>query len=188
MHRRKRRWDARKLAPLHAALGINHFDRSEMKIIPYEQLFREQVVALALDAWKPVFPKTRNDVPSFVYENFWPEGWEIRQAAEVGALLDNQPDQVWLAMENDSLVGFVSATIHPEDQMGEVTIIAVTPNAQKRGIGKSLLEFAESYIKGKGMKMVMVETVGDSGHEPARKAYESVGYVSWPVARYFKQL
>lgn len=159
-----------------------------MKIIPYDESFRDQVITLALDAWRPVFPKTKCDVPLFVYENFWPQGWEVRQATDVGALLDGNPREIWLAMENDSLVGFVGAAIHPEDQMGEVTIIAVSPDHQQRGVGKSLLEFAESYIKGKGMKMVMVETVGDSGHEPARKAYESQGYVSWPVARYFKEL
>lgn len=159
-----------------------------MKIVPYDESFREQVIGLTLDAWRPVFPKTKSDVPLFVYDNFWPQGWEIRQATDVGALIDSNPGEVWLAMENDLLVGFVGAAIHPEDRMGEVTIIAVSPDHQQRGIGKSLLAFAESYIKEKGMEMVMVETVGDSGHEPARKAYESQGYVLWPVARYFKKL
>jgi len=159
-----------------------------MNIVPYDESFRDQVIALTLDAWRPVFPKTRLDVPLFVYENFWPQGWETRQATDVGALIDSNPGEIWLAMENGSLVGFVGAAIHPEDRMGEVTIIAVSPDHQQRSIGKSLLAFAESYIKEKGMKMVMVETVGDSVHEPARKVYESQGYVLWPVARYFKEL
>lgn len=158
-----------------------------MKIVPYDKCFRDQVIALTLDAWRPVFPKTRADVPLFVCENFWPQGWEIRQANDVGAHIDSNPGEIWLAMEDDVLLGFVGAAIHPEDRMGEVTIIAVSPDHQQRGIGKALLAFAESYIKGKGMKMVMVETVGDSGHEPARKTYESHGYVQWPVARYFKE-
>ena len=38
------------------------------------------------------------------------------------------------------------------------------------------------------MKVVMVETVGDSGHEPARRTYEAMDYVRWPFARYFKPL
>jgi GNAT superfamily N-acetyltransferase len=159
-----------------------------MKILPYDKSLRDQVIALTLDAWRPVFPKTKSDVPQFVYENFWPQGWEARQATDVGSLIDSNPGEIWLAIVDDSLAGFVGAAIHPEDRMGEVTIIAVSPDHQQQGIGKCLLEFAESYIKGQGMKMVMVETVGDSGHEPARKAYESQGYVLWPVARYFKEL
>jgi hypothetical protein len=38
------------------------------------------------------------------------------------------------------------------------------------------------------MKMIMVETIGDRGHEPARRAYEVVGFQRWPVARYFKEV
>ena len=111
-----------------------------MKIVPYDESFRDQVIALTLDAWRPVFPKTKSDVPPFVYDNFWPQGWEIRQATDVGRLLDSNPREIWLAMENDSLVGFVGAAIHAEDKMGEVTIIAVSPSHQQRGIGKSLID------------------------------------------------
>lgn len=50
------------------------------------------------------------------------------------------------------------------------------------------MQFAEAQIRDAGMSMVMVETVGDSGHAPARAAYEASGYQRWPVARYFKKL
>lgn len=63
-----------------------------MKIVPYDESFREQVIALTLDAWRPVFPKTKSDVPQFVYENFWPQGWEARQATDVGSLIDSNPE------------------------------------------------------------------------------------------------
>ena len=36
--------------------------------------------------------------------------------------------------------------------------------------------------------MIVVETIGDTGHEPARRAYEAVGFQPWPVARFFKEL
>ena len=38
------------------------------------------------------------------------------------------------------------------------------------------------------MVMMMVETGGDPGHEPARAVYGACGYQRWPVARYFKDL
>ena len=160
----------------------------ELKIIGYGEEFREQVIDLAIRAWEPVFPLTRREVPGFVYDNFWPQGWEVRQAAEVSALLDRDPDSVWLALHSGVLAGFVGIAIHPEDRMGEVSIVAVAPDFQRKGIGKALMHFAESQVREKGMKMIMVETVGDSGHEPARRAYESLGYEPWPVARYFKEL
>ena len=159
-----------------------------MNIVPYDNSYRDEVIALSIDAWTPVFRQTQNEVPSFVYNNFYPTGWDQRQAADVGALLDSNPDDIWIYLENEHVIGYVGIAIHPKDNMGEITIIAVLPSYQGRGIGASLLEFGESKIKSCGMKMVMVETVGDSGHKPARQAYESQGYIRWPVARYFKEL
>jgi GNAT superfamily N-acetyltransferase len=157
-------------------------------IVRYESDYREQLLDLVISAWEPVFEKTRSDVPGFVYDNFWPNGWKARQLAEVSTLLESQSEKVWLAVDDGQVVGFVGLAIHPEDQMGEISIVAVSPGHQRQGVGKALIEFAEQSIRAAGMKMVMVETVGDSGHEPARRSYESLGYVSWPVARYFKRL
>lgn len=72
--------------------------------------------------------------------------------------------------------------------MGAIDIIAVAPERQRQGIGRELMDFAESHIRDAGMTMVMIETVDDSGHAPARAAYEASGYERWPVARYFKKL
>jgi ribosomal protein S18 acetylase RimI-like enzyme len=106
----------------------------------------------------------------------------------VKALLDDEPETVWLAYQHESVAGFVGVRIHPEDQMGEIHILAVSPQRQRGGIGRILMTFGERKIRDCGMKMVMVETVGDTGHEPARRIYESFGYRQWPVARYFKPL
>jgi len=38
------------------------------------------------------------------------------------------------------------------------------------------------------MKMAVVETGGDEGHAPARRAYEKVGYTDLPLVRYLKDL
>lgn len=157
-------------------------------IVPYQAGYREQVLDLVIRAWEPVFESTRSEVPGFVYDNFWPNGWKARQLAEISTLLDPQSGKIWLAIESGQPVGLVGLAIHPEDQMGEISIVAVSPGHQRQGVGRALIEFAEQHIRAAGMKMVMIETIGDSGHEPARRSYESLGYVSWPVARYFKQL
>src|SRR5690606_41570489 len=60
-------------------------DMAEHRIIHYRPEFREQVLYLAIRAWEPVFAKTRNDVPRFVYDNLWPLGWRTLHIAEVSA-------------------------------------------------------------------------------------------------------
>lgn len=161
---------------------------SNLKITPYSSDFRDAVVDLTVEAWTPVFGKTENEVPSFVYEAFYPRGWEARQTADVVRLLEDEPENIWLALQDGELAGFIGLRLHPEDQMGEIYIMAVSPAHQRQGIGKALMSFADQQIRKAGMTMVMVETGGDTGHEPARHAYESFGFERWPVARYFKRL
>ena len=161
---------------------------SDIEIIPFDPQHKEAVISLTVRAWTPVFAKTQSDVPRFVYDAFYPDGWEPRQKADVAELLETEPQNIWLAVVGQELAGFMGIRIHAEDQMGEIYIIAVSPNHQRKGIGQQLMQFAEQHIRAAGMKMIMVETIGDAGHEPARRAYEAFGFKQWPVARYFKPL
>lgn len=161
---------------------------SDLRLIPYTPEQRTAVLDLAVEAWTPVFADTSEEVPDFVYDAFYPEGWQARQIEDVGALLDQSEVSVWLLSDNQGLLGFVGFQLHPEDRMGAIHIIAIAPARQRQGLGKRLLNFAEAQIRDAGMSMAMVETVGDTGHAPARAAYEASGYERWPVARYFKKL
>lgn len=161
---------------------------SAIEIIPFGPQHKDAVLDLTLRAWTPVFAKTQSEVPRFVYDAFYPEGWARRQRADVAALLETEPEKLRLAVIGQELAGFLGIRLHPQDRMGEIHIIAVSPDHQRKGIGRHLLQFAEAHIRAAGMKMIMVETVGDTGHEPARRAYEAFGFEPWPVARYFKPL
>ncbi|WP_305985742.1 GNAT family N-acetyltransferase [Roseibium sp. MMSF_3544] len=161
---------------------------SQLDIIPFAAEHREDVLALTIDAWTPVFAKTETGVPRFVFDAFYPDGWQVRQTKDVADLLENEPENIRVAFLDGDLAGFIGLRVHLEDQMGEIYILAVSPRFQRRGIGHTLMKYAEDHIRAQGLKMVMVETGGDDGHAPARETYESFGFVRWPVARYFKEL
>lgn len=139
-------------------------------------------------AWAPVFEKMADAVPDFVYAAFYPQGWWARQKADVRALLVTSDTRFLVAEETGVVLGFVGVRLFPEDQMGEIHIIAVDPDHQRRGIAAALMESAFADIRAAGMTMVMVETGGDPGHAPSRATYEKAGFVRWPLARYFKKL
>ncbi|MCF4097916.1 GNAT family N-acetyltransferase [Maritalea mediterranea] len=160
----------------------------EIEIIPFEAGFRQAVIDLTIDVWTPIFAKTKREVPGFVFEAFYPDGWAARQKQDVGHLLDSEPANIWLAVKNGRLVGFLGLRFHDQDQMGEIYIIAVAPQYQGQGIGRKLMQFAQERTAEMGLSMLMVETIGDTGHAPARRAYEAFGFEEWPVARYFKKL
>ncbi len=160
----------------------------EYDIERYDNSFRDDVLALSMRAWEPVFPKLREAVPEFVYECFYPDGWRARQTTDVGTFLDSDEERIWVAHEARRLLGFVGARVHPEDNMGEIYILAVDPAAQRRGVATALMDKANTALRDEGLAMVMVETGGDPGHSASRATYEAAGFQRWPVARYFKPL
>ncbi|MEM8988111.1 MAG: GNAT family N-acetyltransferase [Pseudomonadota bacterium] len=157
-------------------------------IEPFKQSDLQAVVDLSLRAWDPVFPLMEKETPSYVYGAFYPDGWRVRQAADISAMCQDKDVSVWLARAGGDLAGFAALRVHEEDSMGEVYAIAVEPAFQRRGVGAKLLDFAMQRMRERGLSMAMIETGSDAGHAPARAAYEDAGFELLPVARYFKKL
>ena len=148
------------------------------------------VLELSRSAWTPVFAELRGAVPAFVYDSFYPDGWWERQRTEILTLLADETESVLVARDphTDSIVGWVSTRLHPEDSMGEIYILAVDPDRQRQGVARRLMDAAHEAMRRAGMRMAMVETGDDPGHAGSRASYEAVGYQRWPVARYFLDL
>jgi ribosomal protein S18 acetylase RimI-like enzyme len=135
-----------------------------------------------------VFELLEPAVPAYVYQAFYPQGWRVRQSGDIEAFLKAGTDLVWVALAENTVVGWIGARLHPEDCMGEIYILAVDPDRQQRGIARALMEHAMVSMRAAGMAIVMVETGDDPGHAPSRAAYEGAGFERWPVARYFREL
>jgi GNAT superfamily N-acetyltransferase len=162
-----------------------------MQIRPYNEQDLDAVIRLSLRAWAPVFASIEQAMAPEVYQVFYPEGWRASQQKAVADVCAAQEHQVWIAEEVEeegTPVGFVAVKLHPEGQIGEIYMIAVDPDFQRRGHARALLDVALAWIKEAGMAVAMVETGGDPGHAPARHTYEQSGFGLFPVARYFKKV
>lgn len=159
-----------------------------MQIKPYASHHLDAIIHLSLRAWTPVFASIQNAMNTDVYQAFYPDNWRVSQQKAVEDVCTTEDTNVWVAMDADSIVGFVVVKLHSEDSMGEIYMVAVDPDFQGQGIGTALIEFALTSMKDAGMSIAMVETGGDDGHAPARRTYEKVGFGLLPIARYFKKL
>ena len=146
------------------------------------------MLALSLQAWRPVFEKLEPAVPPYVYKAFYPEGWDVRQASDIQAFLRSEGRLAWGAVEAGAMLGWVGIRLHPEDRMGELYILAVDPDRQREGVATALMDHAMAVMREADMEIVMVETGDDPGHAPSRATYERAGFERWPVARYFRKL
>ncbi len=158
-----------------------------MQIEPYDPRQLDAIICLSLRAWTPVFDSIQKAMDFDVYREFYPD-WRISQQKAVEEVCVATDTKVWIAIDSGSTVGFVAVKLHSESSLGEIYMIAVDPDYQRRGIGIALTEFALDWMKVAGMSVAMVETGGDPGHAPARCTYEKLGFRLFAIARYFKKL
>jgi GNAT superfamily N-acetyltransferase len=158
----------------------------DVEIIRFEQEHLDSVVELSLRAWEPVFDSLKEALDPAVFRAFYPDWREVQRAAVSEACLAKD-HETWVAVADDTVVGFVDTVVRDE-VLGEIHMVAVDPPYQRQGVGTQLVEFAVETLREAGLSVAMVETGGDPGHESARISYEHAGFRLLPVARYFRPL
>jgi mycothiol synthase len=66
---------------------------------------------------------------------------------------------------------------HGHDPIGEIYVIGVDPEFQGQGLGRLLTLAGMTYLKGIGLRTVMLYVEGDNTH--AQKLYEDLGFTRW---------
>jgi ribosomal protein S18 acetylase RimI-like enzyme len=150
----------------------------------------EKVVALSLRAWAPVLDSMRRVLGDAVYLHLYPD-WQSIQARAVEQVC-REAAGTWVADVGGTPVGFVAVVHHgpadDEPYSGEIEMIAVDPQHQRRGVGKQLIDHALDQMRRAGLRLAVVATGGDPGHAPARAAYENAGFTALPLVRYYQAL
>jgi lincosamide nucleotidyltransferase A/C/D/E len=150
---------------------------------------REAVVELSLRAWAPNFASMEKVLGEELSRGLHGDDWRDYQARSVVETVSESTSQVWVATRQQRICGFVVATVvDAAHGLGEVTMLAVDPFDQGRGVGRALVDCATSWLGAIGMRVAMIGTGGDDGHAAARHLYEHAGYSLMPMARYFRAL
>lgn len=159
---------------------------AEPTIREFDEGDLDAVVGLSLRAWAPVFSSVRAVLePSGVWPYLYPGGWRDCQRRAVENTCRSADNQVWVAELDGAVAGFVAVRIDTAAGIGEIDMVAVDPDCQRRGIGLLLTRHAGEMIRTAGVPVAVVETGGDPGHAPARRLYERAGFTQLPIARYF---
>jgi GNAT superfamily N-acetyltransferase len=146
------------------------------------------VVELSIRAWEPVFASMEQVLgESGIFAEMYPE-WRVAQRRAVRDACTTDGMHVWIAEVDSTVAGFVAARLDQAECMGEIYMLAVDPPYQRQGVALQLTSAALEWFKHNGMALAMVETGGDPGHAPARRAYQRAGFVQLPIARYFMKL
>lgn len=158
-----------------------------MPITPFQQQHLSSLIDLSLRAWAPVFASIQSAMSDEVFSAMHND-WRDDQRRAVEMVCSNEDIRVWVAIAEDDVTGFVAVKLEEVSRTGEICMLAVDPGFQQQGIGTALTEFAVEQMQLAGMRVAMVESGGDPGHEPARNTYEACGFERFPIVRYFRRL
>jgi GNAT superfamily N-acetyltransferase len=158
------------------------------QIRPFASDDNEAVVQLSLLAWEPVFASFRQLFGPAVFARLYPD-WQKQQREVVEKFCQGgEHTSAWVAEVEGVIAGFIVYALNDAEKMGVVELLAVHPEYQHRGVATSLNTFALDQMRASGMTMASLQTGGDPGHAPARKAYEKAGYRAFPTVWYYQLL
>jgi GNAT superfamily N-acetyltransferase len=160
------------------------------QIRAYEAADHDAVVALSLRAWAPVFASMEAVLGADLAALLHGEDWREHQARSVSETLGALSSRAWVTEVDGEVAGFAVARVADEARrIGEVALVAVDPDRQRRGLGRALTDHATDWLREEPeMLVAVIGTGGDEGHAPARRVYEQAGYRLMPAAQYFKVL
>jgi mycothiol synthase len=88
------------------------------------------------------------------------------------------PEGFFLAVEAKKIVGFCWTKIHHDfinqDPVGEIYVLGVDPDAQGKGLGRTLTLAGMHYLAEKGLKQSMLYV--DADNESGKALYSSLGF------------
>ncbi len=82
-----------------------------------------------------------------------------------------------ICFQGKTLLGYIGCRIAIDE--GEITNVAVSPQARRRGVGRRMLDQAMLLLKNRGVRQVFLEV--RESNLPAQRLYEQAGFV--PVGR-----
>ncbi|MFZ4299406.1 mycothiol synthase [Streptomyces cinereoruber] len=89
------------------------------------------------------------------------------------------PKGFFLAEEEGRIVGFHWTKTHAEEQLGEVYVVGVLPDAQGGGLGKALTAIGLRHLAAQGLPTAMLYVDGDNS--AAVRVYEGLGFATHEV-------
>lgn len=159
-----------------------------MRIRGFQDPDLPQLIDLTIAVFRPLFEQHLPEAigPDVLAHDHG--DWENDYRREVPTLHDPEHDRfVILAEDEGRILGYVGSHIAP-GASGRLEMVAVHPEARRRGIGTALCRAAVDRLGERGVSVVHIGTGGDAFHAPARRLYESLGFSGFPVVDYSKAL
>jgi [ribosomal protein S18]-alanine N-acetyltransferase len=126
----------------------------------------------------------RSDLPALhkIDQACFPPGISY-SARELDRFISHAKSRTWVAEEGEEIAGFLILAQEPQ-KVGHIITIDVVESRRRTGVGRTLMDAAEKWAEGKGLKLIYLETADDN--RAAQDFYTSRGYAKVDeVAKYY---
>lgn len=143
-----------------------------IKIITYEPRYKDDFIRLNKQWIETYFRLEQSDLDTFAHidDSIIGRGGQIFLAAD-------EADGEYQSAGH--MVGCCALKPHPETDCHELAKMAVTPEAQGKGIGRKLGEALLDYAKSHGVKRIFLE--GNTRLEASIALYRKLGFKEIPL-------
>jgi ribosomal protein S18 acetylase RimI-like enzyme len=100
--------------------------------------------------------------------------WRYRKAKHIDADAAVHPDGIFVAVEGERILGFVTTRIDKEAGVGHIPNLVVVPEARKHGLGRQLVEYALATFRDLGLTHARIETLAQN--ERGQRLFTSLGF------------
>ncbi len=105
--------------------------------------------------------------------------WFGIEAANQMYIRDIHAQPTFVAYMDDSPVGFLTLTLHSK-HAAEIHIMGVLPGYHRHGMGRALVEAAETHLQQQDYRFLQVKTLSpkhpDEGYKHTRAFYQALGF------------
>lgn len=101
--------------------------------------------------------------------------WRWRKARHVDEDVEANPAGVFVAVEIETVLGYISTRVDYAAGKGRIPNLAVDQSVRGRGIGRLLIEHALDYFRREGMTFAVIETM--ENNPVGQHLYPSCGFV-----------
>jgi len=101
--------------------------------------------------------------------------WRWRKARDVEDDVQANPAGIFVALQENRILGYISTRIDREAGKGRIPNLAVVADARGSGLGRQLIEHALNYFRQEGMAFAVIETM--AYNEVGNHLYPSCGFV-----------
>jgi ribosomal protein S18 acetylase RimI-like enzyme len=132
-------------------------------------------VGLGVEAYRSVFASYRHEYGDELFARMRPD-WENAQGALIEDTCSAAEGHTWVADIDGEVAGFVSTTMAEATGLGDIGLIAVHPQRQRRGVGEALNQHALIEMRNAGIAYATAYTRDHPGHLPAQNVLKRAGF------------